>query len=227
MTLEIPFHTTAFPFFLGAPGSPQESPSAHTWENLELVVEWAALTTDRVTRASPQQPESRAHNRPWVLPPLLTTPGCWVGGDLPQPRTPSAPGVGSWTRQYWFSHYDAQLVRHLEEGVEEKPVTDSQNLFWDTLICFFPSRSNQVISIYYHWQRLAGRQLGGGWRWVEDTTFQRARSKKQSIEAGSGQPLPWRQHHRRETPEPYSSVISLEISGEGPSHLFWWQRLCF
>lgn len=45
--------------------------------------------------------------------------------------------------------------------MEEKPATDSRNLFRDTLICFFPSRSNQAISIYHRWQRLAGWQAVG------------------------------------------------------------------
>lgn len=49
-------------------------------------------------------------------------------------------------------------MRHGEEG----PATDSRNLFPDALICFFPSRSNQVISIYHHWQPLADRELGAG-----------------------------------------------------------------
>lgn len=48
---------------------------------------------------------------------------------------------------------------------EEGPATDSRNLFPDALICFFPSRSNQVISIYHHWQPLADRQLGAEWGW--------------------------------------------------------------
>lgn len=166
MTPTHDIYTTAF-LFLGAP---QESPSAHTWED------WSSggrrgcshhrqgdLSQPSATREqSSQQADESSHSlldNSWVL----------GGRDLPQPCTPPAQVLASMTDMAGISHYDAQLVRHLEEGVEEKPVTGFPEFILRHINLFLPFK---VKSSHLHisplavagWQTVGrGVEMGGGY----------------------------------------------------------------